>query len=288
MSVIEDALRRAELQGRSMPPQSTTRPAVTATAAAVVQRPVLAPSTGKSVHPAPPSPIARRIETTTEKSSPPNAHDGKPIVVAAPPVRYTKTILIAAIASLVFGHLILETIAEYPPLPSIIVAGDFDAPTTSPTPNSIALESMISDSSTTDSLASESLTTTFGDAALRAPATIPPVPVDTTNAPPPAPIHDHAAAAARPTVDHAAQSATNAALIESINQRFQVAGVMVSAGKRLVVINDVVVGLGGRVDGATVRAIDARGAVIEVDGLKHHLPVSARGRSESTARPAKN
>lgn len=277
MSVIEDALRRAEMQGRSTPPQSVAQITGAATAAAVVHRPMLTPSTGASAHFTSASPNSSRVQTHSATPKPACARVARPTVATRARKRYVGTLLIAAGLSLVFGQLFLDALSENPPPPAVIGAGGVGAPRAKVTPHPIAIEFYAPDSSTAVARADAPNDPQANPTVHRR------VPIDTTDPAPPKRTNNPAPINTRPPIDPVGQSVASAALIESINQRFHVAGVMVSTGKRLAVINDVVVGLGDRVDGAIVRAVDARGAVIEVDGIRHHLPVAARGRNENNS-----
>jgi len=242
MSVIEDALRRAEMQGRSTPPQSVSQITGAATAAAVVHRPMLTPSTGASAHFTPASPNPRRVQSDSATPMPACTRVARPTVATGARKRYVGTLLIAAGLSLVFGQLFLETLSENPPQPAMIVAGGVTAPRAEVKPHPIAIEFYAPDLSTAVARADAPNDPRANPTVHR------PVPIGMTDPAPPHRMNNPAPINTHPPIDPVEQSVASAALIETINQRFHVAGVMVSTGKRLAVIN------GGRPRGSRGRS----------------------------------
>ncbi|HEX5054896.1 MAG TPA: hypothetical protein VFX02_00210 [Gammaproteobacteria bacterium] len=62
------------------------------------------------------------------------------------------------------------------------------------------------------------------------------------------------------------QSGASAAPRNTGDPRWRVTGILVSAGRKLAMINDRLIGVGGKVDGARVRNIYGNSVELDIDG----------------------
>lgn len=244
MSVIEDALRRAEQQARAKRPAISVRP---------------------SPRPARPRPA-------------PTVAVDQPVVSKAPRQRLGLPLLVLLFAVAMFARLIyqqspVDGMEIRPPLSEPFATGHSIA--TNP------VESVnVSPANGSDNLHRISPITI--DQPDFAGDVIPPVAV---NAVPPS----RSNAAPRERFDSVPQDSVvprnpgvnkpqAAALLQhpDINDRFHVSGVMVGGGVRMVFINNTMLGIGDRIGGAIVRAINARGATLELNGRLYDVQISSK------------
>ena len=268
MSVIEDALRRAEQQGRAHRPTTASR-------AQPGPRPVRSSRT-------------RRPATAAQ-----------PSVAAAPRRPLGPSILTLALLAVIVGQLLYQSTESARRHPVLLDVGVDGGPGAHPSPAgdspaSAPVSAAVRSTGARPAPGSDHLRSVG-----RVAPAVTPVPVDASrttaggtrlgatitgrgSAGHVVPVAPRSSSPSTPVSSRPrrlvsrAPSPLRAQPSPQLADRFRVGGVMVGGGIRLAVINGVVVGIGEKVDGAIVRAINARGVDLELDGQLARLQVTSK------------